>query len=198
MSKATNRLCCFVSVCCLIALLSNCAGQRTILQENKKVSGGLVSGKAEEPRYGQTQVWFIKSVGDKFEIVPRLNVYRLSDSEDDGRTPLMRTLEIAVSALVEGPSAEAEARGLGSEIPKGTVLISVTKAKGEGIALNLSKRFLAGSGADSFEMRMDQLKRTVKAVAPSEGGIKVFLNVEGERVSQATGDGIDVAQPINQ
>ncbi len=195
-----NRLVQLMLLVSLIPLLSQCAGQRTILQEKKKVSGSLVSGNSPvgDPRCGQSHVWFIKSADDKFEIVPVKRNLRLSGSAEAGQTPIMQMLESAVSELVKGPEAEEEAQGLGSEIPKGTVLISVTKAKGEGIALNLSKRFLAGSGADSFEMRMNQLKRTVEEVAPAAGKAKVFLNVEGERVSQATGDGIDVAQPINQ
>ncbi len=196
-AKTANKFCLLIIVCLLVPALNSCAGQRTVLEEKKKVSGTLVSGKPSESHYGQSDVWFIKSADDKFEIVPVKRQYRLAESEDDGRTPLMRGLESAVAELVRGPSEEEEAQGLGSEIPKGTVLISVTAARGEGIALNLSKRFLAGSGADSFDMRLDQLKRTVDAVVPASMA-KVFLDVEGERVAQATGDGIDVAQPINQ
>jgi len=104
-----------------------------------------------------------------------------------------------VGELVNGPSKAEEAEGLGSEVPLGTVLISVANAKDGGIVINLSRHFLAGSGAESFDLRMEQLKRTVNDVmAGAGGGEKVFLNVEGERLTEATGDGIDVVQPINQ
>ncbi len=112
----------------------------------------------------------------------------------------MRLVQGAVDELLKGPSASEEAIGLGSEIPKGTVLISVSGLKDKpGIVLNLSKRFISGSGAGSFEMRLEQLKRTVNEVVSSGSNHEdIYLNVEGERLTQATGDGIDVAQPINR
>ncbi len=59
---------------------------------------------------------------------------------------------------------------------KGSVII---KSKDGGqIELNLSRRFASGGGASSFETRMEQLRRTVSAVAGSK---KVYLNIEGER-----------------
>jgi len=81
-----------------------------------------------------------------------------------------------------------------SEIPVGTMLIKVSddKAGGE-ITVDLSRRFVQGGGMDSFEARLEQVKRTIAGVA---GGKPVYLNVEGERLT-ASGDGLEVRQPIN-
>lgn len=199
----------------VLPALTSCAGQRTILNENgkyKSVSAKLkdVSTADSALQKESVVVWFVKSAGDKFEYVPIKHVYQPKVSFDESQTPLSRSLEAAVSELVSGPSDAEEAQGLGSEVPRGTVLISVVNAKDgkdggkdggkdKGMIINLSKHFLAGSGAESFDLRMEQLKRTVNSVVgTANGGEKVFLNVEGERLTEATGDGIDVVQPINQ
>ena len=83
---------------------------------------------------------------------------------------------------------------MGSEIPKGTVLIGVATDADGNIVIDLSQRFVTGGGISSFEARMEQLRQTADLAA---GGRKVFLNVEGQRLVQATGEGIEVKQPIN-
>ena len=97
-----------------------------------------------------------------------------------------------ISELLYGPTQQEAQAGLGSEIPRGTVLIGVTKDDGR-IELNLSRRFATG-GEDSIATRLEQLRRTVAGAA---GNRKVFLDVEGKRLTEAGGEGLEVKQPIN-
>lgn len=190
----------------MVPLLCSCAGNRTILSEDKehRKSVGLVARLAGKKEIAPVErdallIWFVKNDGDKITYEPVARSYQPGSGSEE-QTPSMKAVEAAVNELVKGPTAAEEASGFGSEVPRGTVLISVGPTKDHsGIVLNLSKRFLSGSGAESFGLRLEQLKRTVNEIVARESSPKaVFLNVEGERLSQATGDGIDVAQPINQ
>ena len=102
-------------------------------------------------------------------------------------------LESAVRALLDGPNSDELASGVGTEIPRGTILLGMDESNGA-IELNLSKRFASGAGVDSFETRLEQLSRTCTAIV---GNQPVYLNVEGKRLNMTPGDGIEVRQPIN-
>ncbi|CAN5207529.1 hypothetical protein BH11CYA1_BH11CYA1_26400 [soil metagenome] len=202
MFNPANRIRCALVSLIFLPLLAGCAGNRTILSEHRgpgkiKIVTAVIAKPADK-----TLVWFVKPDSSDttkitYEAVTRR--YRPAVGTEE-QTATMKAVEAAVVELLQGPTAEEEAAGLGSEVPRGTVLISVGPTKDQnGIVLNLSKRFLSGSGAESFGLRLEQLKRTVNEIVSQENPVKaVFLNVEGERLSQATGDGIDVAQPINQ
>lgn len=199
-----NRLRFLLLASLLLPILSGCAGNRTILSEDKKprrsVSGVIANSKPNQER-DALLVWFVKNDGEKISYEPVARSYHAAVSAGgEEQTATMKAVEAAVVELLKGPTAAEETSGVGSEVPRGTVLISIGPTKDQsGIILNLSKRFLSGSGADSFGHRLEQLKRTVNEIVSRDSEPKaVFLNVEGERLSQATGDGIDVAQPINQ
>lgn len=138
------------------------------------VKGDLVSSTMK--------VWFVKTKGDSIEIVA---VERRASGTD--------RLKQAVEDLLRGPSVEEEASGLSSEIPKGTLLLGV-RSLGDDFEIDLSRRFASGGGSTSLETRLEQLKRTVSEVV---GNRKVYLNVEGERLFAAAGEGLEVKQPIN-
>jgi spore germination protein GerM len=201
-----NRLNCIVLGLFIVPLLSGCAGNRTILSEDTEHRKTVTSvarfanKKQIAPAVRNALlIWFVKNDGDKITYEPVARLYQPGSGSEE-QTPSLKAVEAAVSELVKGPTTDEEASGFGSEVPRGTVLISVAPTKDRsGIVLNLSKRFLSGSGAQSFGLRLEQLKRTVNEIVGHDSPPKaVFLNVEGERLSQATGDGIDVAQPINQ
>lgn len=189
-------------------LLCSCAGNRTILSEHSEVreskSVSAVTRFGDKTKIAPVErdallIWFVKNDGDKITYQPVARSYQPGSGSEE-QTPSLKAVEAAVNELVKGPTTDEEASGFGSEVPRGTVLISVAPTKDRSaIVVNLSKRFLSGSGAQSFGLRLEQLKRTVNEIVSHDSPPKaVFLNVEGERLSQATGDGIDVAQPINQ
>jgi spore germination protein GerM len=103
-------------------------------------------------------------------------------------------LQQAVQELLEGPDNAEEHSGLGSEIPRGTILLGV-KRKGNDVELNLSRRFASSGGSTSFLTRLDQLKKTISEPA---GSSNVYLSVEGRRLNVEEGEGIEIRQPINR
>ncbi|MBY0356863.1 MAG: GerMN domain-containing protein [Candidatus Obscuribacterales bacterium] len=157
-------------------MLNSCAVERTVLSESDKGT------KRETVKQQSTKIWFVKTNDQGAELVA---AERVLVGEDK--------LESAVNELLRGPSANEIALGYGSEIPRGTILLSVKEA-GDKVELDLSRRFVAGEGATSFETRLNQLAKTAASVA---NGKEIYLNVEGERLTMTQGEGIEVKQPIN-
>ncbi len=141
----------------------------------------VLSGGETDSGY-RVKVWFVRQAGDELSLVP---VWRTPSDKD--------RLRDAVEELLKGPTDEELASGLGSEIPRGTILLG-TSPNGADVDLDLSQRFASGGGARSLETRVDQLSRTV---ADCAGATKVYLSVEGERIYTAAGEGLEIKQPLN-
>lgn len=144
---------------------------------SKAVSGTYV------PRGKDLSIWFVKEDNGNLDLVP---VSRPKFSED--------ALTSAIDELLQGPDRKDLNAGIGTEIPRGTILLGL-KRNGGSVELNLSKRFAAGGGPTSMETRLKQLARTVKDI---EGDVDVFVNIEGERLTASNADGLEIAQPINR
>lgn len=127
-------------------------------------------------------IWFVQAKGENLELVKKTR----SKTDND-------LIKSAIDQLLLGPDENEMKDGISSEIPKGTILLGI-ETKDDNIELNLSKRFSSGGGPMSMEMRLNQLTKTVSTLA---GDKKVFLNVEGERLSAMGLDGLEVKQPIN-
>lgn len=126
------------------------------------------------------KIWLLKEKRGTLHLVPVMRNVAGGDK-----------LRECISELLYGPTRQEAQSGLTSEIPRGTVLIGVTQHDGE-VVLNLSRRFASG-GEDSFTTRLEQLRRTVAGAA---GERKVFLDVEGKRLTEAGIAGLEVKQPI--
>lgn len=149
------------------------SGART----DKSVTGTYV------PRGRESRIWLVKAEGGNIDLVA---VSRPKMAED--------ALTSALEELLKGPDRSESESGIGSEIPRGTILLGV-KRNGHQVEVNLSRRFAAGGGPTSMETRLDQLARTVKEIAHDDD---VFVDIEGERLSATSADGLEIAQPINQ
>lgn len=162
-------------------LLASCSylPSRTILH-------GMHAGKHKflQAHDDQLKVWFVESTANGLNTVPVVR-HKTSGADD---------LQQAVKELLDGPTHAEEKRGLGTEIPRGTVLISIER-NGSAIELNLSKRFALSGGTTSFETRLQQLQKTV---AQAERHANVYLDVEGKRLNIEEGEGIEIPQPINR
>jgi spore germination protein GerM len=165
-------------VLAVASFTTSCGFERTVLS-SRDVHSQVVEQQPSQP--AQIRVWFVKNRNDSLQLVPVVRdtteVDRLKDS---------------INELLRGPSPEEESDGLLSEIPRGTVLIDV-KDNGEDIELNLSRRFSSGGGT-SLDTRLQQLSKTVTEVV---GKKRVYLDIEGERLTTAGGDGLEIKQPIN-
>lgn len=163
-------------------MLSSCGSLpffdgKTVLKPVEKVTGSVV------PHGKQLKIWFVRTEDGSLELV---SVNRPKFEENE--------LKAAVDELLQGPDPKEEESGVGTEIPKGTLLLGI-KQDNQKIELNLSKRFAAGGGPTSMETRISQLASTVSEIEPDK---KLFVNIEGERLTATSADGLEISQPINE
>ncbi|MBX9669887.1 MAG: GerMN domain-containing protein [Candidatus Obscuribacterales bacterium] len=168
----------FFGLCAVVVMSSGLTACGTIFggTENK-VNGAYI------PRGKDLNVWFVKTDDNNLSLSA---VGRPKISTD--------ALTSAVEELLQGPGPEEVNKGIGTEIPRGTILLGI-KHNGSNVELDLSKRFAAGGGPTSMKTRLEQLSRTVRDV---EGDIDVFVNIEGQRLTASSADGLEIAQPINR
>ncbi len=160
--------------------LSSCTHHTQLPKAEHHVTGVIKGHSDSESR--DMKIWFVKPENDEVSLVPVIRTLTQSDQ-----------IAEAVEQLLSGPTASEKQAGISSEIPKGTTLLGVKRSDGT-VELNLSKDFASSSGGTSLETRIEQLSRTVSDLAGSQ---KVYLAIEGERLSATPGDGLEVNQPIN-
>jgi spore germination protein GerM len=166
-----------------VMVLSGCNG-RKILHGNGKAHHKRNPANACATDAGKMlNVCFVKSEASGLAMI---NVARKASRGD--------RLQQAVEELLRGPNSNEEKTGLGTEIPRGTILLGMNR-KGNDIELNLSRRFASGGGSTSFLTRLEQLRKTVAGPA---GAANVYLSVEGHRLNVEEGEGIEIHQPINR
>lgn len=160
-------------------LLTSCS-HTALPGSERRITGTIKGHNDSEAR--EMKIWFVKPINDQISLVPVLRTLSGSDQ-----------LTEAVQQLLSGPTSTESDAGLSSEIPKGTMLLGVKRADGD-VELNLSKDFASSGGGTSLETRIEQLTRTVSTLAGSQ---KVYLAIEGERLTATAGDGLEIKQPIN-
>jgi spore germination protein GerM len=97
-------------------------------------------------------------------------------------------LQFALTELLKGPSVEEKSQGFYTEIPPGTQLIGISQDPAV-IRINLSQAFSSGGGSTSMTQRLEELKRTVKAVDAKR---EVTITVEGKPLELLGGEGLEV------
>lgn len=142
-----------------------------------------VSAKPYVPRGKELNIYFVKEDDGNLDILP---LSRPKYSND--------ALTSAIEELLQGPDRKEANSGYGTEIPRGTILLGINRS-GNDLELNLSRRFAAGGGPTSMEIRLEQLVKTVKDIEPN---VDVYVNIEGQRLSASSADGLEIAQPVNR
>lgn len=102
-------------------------------------------------------------------------------------------LRFALESMLKGPSIKETGKGIYSEIPSGTRLISLEETP-EKVIINLSSEFETGGGTDSVYKRLYQLIKTSQKNASTS----VYLEINGKEVDVIGGEGIMITQPLNE
>ena len=102
------------------------------------------------------------------------------------------TLENVLYLLLKGPTTAEIKKGIYTEIPQNTRLISV-KNNSNSIIVNLSSAFGSGGGTESVENRVKQLSKTVKKYYPNK---KIYLYIDNKEVEYLGGEGVYIKQPL--
>lgn len=101
-------------------------------------------------------------------------------------------IRFAVYSLIGGPKVDEQKKGIYSEIPRDSQVISI-KEQPDKIIVNLNSAFVNTGGADSLYKRLYQLIKTVKlnTILP------VYLYIEGQKADVLGGEGIMITQPLS-
>ena len=92
-----------------------------------------------------------------------------------------------------GPTSFEKSKGVYSEIPSGTSVISVNEDASK-VIVNLNAAFEGGGGTDSTYKRIYQLIKTVKRNTTKP----VYLYIEGQKADVIGGEGIMITQPLDE
>jgi len=105
----------------------------------------------------------------------------------DKRQPV----ESVLTALLDGPTAREDARGITSEIPPQTRLLTVS-VTGSVVQVNLSREFQSAGSSQSVLLRVAQVVRTLTLV---KGVAFIRFQIDGVFVSVPTDGGV-VDRPV--
>ena len=99
----------------------------------------------------------------------------------------------AIKELVSAPTDWEKSKGLSSEIPTTTRVLSVREGSNN-ILIDLSSAFESGGGAESTYIRVKQLIKTAQANTKQP----VYLYINGKQADVIGGEGIMVKQPLTE
>lgn len=155
-------------------------------KEEHKIPGDEEPEKPQEKEKVYVNVFFIGQNEAKEEVYKA--VKREYDEAVDGSK-----MKFAIKSLVAGPTSTEKAKGVYSEIPSGTNVISVTEQP-DRVIINLNSAFEGGGGTDSTYKRIYQLIKTAKRNTTKP----VYLYIEGQKADVIGGEGIMINQPLNE
>ena len=130
--------------------------------------------KVEEKEKVYVHIFFIGQNQNHEEVYKA--VKREYDKDIDGSK-----LKFAINSLVTGPKVNEREKGVYTEIPVGTEIISIKELPDKAI-INLSSEFETGGGTDSLYKRLYQLIKTARR----NSDVPVYLYIEGERAYYCT------------
>jgi len=102
-------------------------------------------------------------------------------------------LSFAISRLLEGPTQIEKEKGIYSEIPDGTNVISVVEMDKKAI-INMTSAFEQGGGTDGLYKRLYQLVKT----ANKNTNLPVYLYIDNKQADVIGGEGLMINQPLNE
>lgn len=141
----------------------------------------------EEPKAQEyVNVFFIGKNENNEEIYRA--VKRIYNKDVDGSK-----IKYAINCLILGPKPNEKDKGVYTEIPSGTQLLSVTE-KPDKVIINLSGTFAMGGGTESVYKRLFQLIKTAQRNTEKP----VYLYINGQQADVIGGDGIMLTQPLNE
>lgn len=145
-------------------------------------------GTQPQPAVQKLWIYFAKTKGSEpaLEAVDRPFQSNVTLSNKDKIT-------LTLTALFDGPTAQEQAEGYFTEIPKGTKLVDVKDDK-KGLTVSLSPQFTSGGGSNSMTQRIGQVVKTIENTKPSK---PVWLSVSGKTLTTLGGEGLNVTEPIN-
>lgn len=176
-----------ITVCCLLGL-------RYLYHSDTNISGPVIDNpvqqEEQEPQEVKKEkvyvnVFFIGQNANKEEVYKAVN--REYDENIDGSK-----IKFAIRSLITGPKMDEQSKGVYSEIPAGTKILSIQETPDK-VIINLNSAFENGGGTESLYKRLYQLIKTAKRNTSKP----VYLYIEGNKAEVIGGEGIMLTQPLS-
>lgn len=157
------------------------------LLDNPTVTVPQENEQKTEPQKEKVYVniFFIGQNANKEEVYKAVN--REYDETIDGSK-----IKFAINALIQGPKSDEKAKGVYTEIPTTTRVVSINETPAE-VIINLNSAFEQGGGTESLYKRLYQLIKTAKRNTSKP----VYLYIDGAKAEVIGGEGIMITQPLN-
>lgn len=139
----------------------------------------------EDVPLSYVSIYFLGQNDNKEEVYKI--VKREYNSQENGTK-----LKYSIECLLSGPNAKEKARGIYTEIPQSTKLLSLDE-KPDKITINLNTDFEQGGGTDGLYKRLYQLIKTANKNTTTD----VYLYIDGQKAEVIGGEGIMLNQPLN-
>lgn len=139
-------------------------------------------------------------VSGSFRVVARRSAVAVYFVRGEHLAPVRRVVagiapaRASLAALLAGPTASEQRQGYTSAVPTGTVLRSVSLARGV-LTVDLSGRFQRGGGSASMLLRVAQVVHTATAFPTVQ---RVAFRLDGEPVAAIGGEGVVVRPPVGR
>lgn len=146
-------------------------------------SASTPSDLSQAPIEQTVQVYWLKTVGNGFELAPASVNVSVPGQPD-------ALLKAAFEEMLKGSSNP----DLTSTIPQGTQLRSVA-VKNDGVHVDLSQPFTSGGGSTAMTGRLGQVIYTATTLDPN---VSVWIAVEGQPLEVLGGEGLVVDQPMTR
>ncbi|MFA7659512.1 MAG: GerMN domain-containing protein [Candidatus Gastranaerophilaceae bacterium] len=143
-------------------------------------------GLSEDVPKSYVNIYFIGQNDNKEE------VYKVVKREYQAKTDGTK-LKFSIENLLKGPDAKEKAKGIYSEIPQGTRLISLEETPNK-VIINLSGDFEQGGGTDGLYKRLYQIIKT----SNKNTTLDVYLYINGKKADVIGGEGIMINQPLSE
>lgn len=179
-----------VAVCCILGL-------RMLYHNDDNISGPIIPNQEENPNGNEVvqkpepvekvyvNIYFIGQNANKEEVYKAVN--REYDKDVDGSK-----IKFAIQSLIAGPKQNEKAKGVYSEIPQGTRILSINESSDK-VVINLNSTFEQGGGTESIYKRLNQIIKTAKMNTDKP----VYLYLDGNKAEVIGGEGIMITQPLN-
>ena len=177
-----------VAICSFLALRmlyhndSNISGQVVPEQQEIQQEEEPVESVAKE----YVTIFFIGQNENREEVYKA--VKREYDSDIDGSK-----IKFALQALFSGPRQFERSKGVYTEIPNGTNIISINETA-DRVIVNVNATFETGGGTESIYKRLNQIIKTAK----QNTNKPVYLYIEGFKAEVIGGEGLMITQPLNE
>lgn len=188
----------FLSITIILIVIGFCfLGLSKYYNKTSTISGNLldkptVSTPQEEEQKVEPQkekvyvnVFFIGQNANKEEVYKAVN--REYDETIDGSK-----IKFAINSLIQGPKSDEKLKGVYTEIPATTRVVSINETQAE-VIINLNSAFEQGGGTESLYKRLYQLIKTAKRNTNKP----VYLYIDGVKAEVIGGEGIMLTQPLN-